>query len=78
MGEWYKQRCDVNVMKNKRKLHEIRMLENIDDDLDELPSENFIKAFEKIKSKPGKKYEFFKGGGKSLMNVLYKLFSVVW
>ena len=38
----------------------------------------FMKAFEKIKSKPGMKYEFFKKAGNSLLMAVYNLFRMVW
>ena len=36
------------------------MLEVISNDVEDTPIEAFNKAFEKIKSKPGHKYEFYK------------------
>ena len=37
----------ADFVKDKRKLHESRMLENINDNFDVMPYKNFIKAFEK-------------------------------
>ena len=68
----------ANVVKGKRDIHKVRMLEMIPEDLDEMPEENFNKALKQIRNKPGNKYQFYKGAGSSLMYAIYNLFSLVW
>ena len=62
------------VVNDKKEIHKLRMLEKHQNDCEEIPYEMFMKAFEKIKSKPGKKYEFFKKAGSSLLLAVYNLF----
>ena len=59
----------ANHVKHVEMLHEIRMVEPIEDDLEVMPLEAFNKAVEAIKKKQGK-YDFFKKAGKTLYPAL--------
>ena len=65
-------------VREKRDLHKARLLERFSDDHEEIPIESFNKAWKKIKSKPGRKYEFFKNAGNSLQEALFNLLRAVW
>ena len=67
-----------HIIENKRKLHEERMFEEVENDLEEIPYQAFEKAYEKIKSKSGKKYEFYKNAGTSLKMAVFNLFRIIW
>ena len=54
------------------------MQEMIHDDIEDLPLGRFQNIYEKLKSKPGKKYDFLVKGGEGLKAALYKLFQEVW
>ena len=65
-------------MKAKRLLHEKRMKEHVENDLDELTLEMFNKSLIELMSKNGKKYEFITKGGNDLKHALFSLFKQVW
>ena len=54
------------------------MNENIDDDVDELPLDIFLKTFKTLGRKPGKKYDFIIKAGNSFKNALYNVMNIVW
>ena len=62
---------------DKRLIHKERMNEMVPDDIDEMPLEAFNKAFDHIRSKPGRKYEFFKNAGSSLKLAISNLFRII-
>ena len=63
-----------DTYKNKRLLHKERMLEVIDNDVIELSNETLDKNWSKLKSKPGKKYDFLVKGGDGLKAAVFNLF----
>ena len=65
----------INGLKH---IHEERMKEKIDDDIDELPIDTFMKVFSELSKKPGLKYKFITKAGKSLHKAVLNLFQIVW
>ena len=59
-------------------IHEIRMKEEVDNDISELPITTFIKTWENIKKKSASKYEFILKGGDSLKSAVLNLCEVIW
>ena len=66
------------VFQTRKELHDFRMSEEIEDDLDELPYTTFQKTLERVKKKNGKKYKFITDSGTSLKMVLFHIFSLIW
>ena len=58
--------------------HDKRMVEVVENNVEVLPYETFIKTWNQIKSKPGKKYDFIVKGGEGLKEALFNLFQLVW
>ena len=54
------------------------MNEVIENDIEELPFNQFLKIFEMLKKKPGNKYDFTVKSGKSYQLALFNLFQLVW
>ena len=52
--------ADIDI---KYQIHETRMLERLDDDLELITAQMFEDTFKALKSKPGNKYEFIMNGG---------------
>ena len=67
----------IEDIKYKKIIHEIRMEEIIEDDI-EFSIELFNKTLLTLSKKPGGKYNFIMKSGKSLKSALFKLFQVVW
>ena len=59
-------------------IHNIRMTESIEDDIQELTVKIFNSTYEKLLKKPGSKYDFIMKGGQALKAALFKLYQVVW
>ena len=68
-------RTQIDILKH---LHLERMNENIDDDVDELPLDIFLKTFKTLGRKPGKKYDFIIKAGNSFKYALYNVMNIVW
>ena len=66
------------IVERKRILHDERMQEKIEDDIDELSLEMFNEALKTVASKNGEKYKFLLRAGHSVINALFILFSEVW
>ena len=66
------------VVEAKVKLHEERMLEQVENDMDNLTREQFDKALRTVERKHKNKYKFILNGGISLKNALFSLFCSVW
>ena len=66
---------DVNA---KKLIHEIRMRERVDGDIEELTLDMFNKSLREVCKKKGKKYEFILNAGYDLKNSLFFLFKRVW
>ena len=62
----------------KELVHNVRMLEKVDDDMDELSIEKFNKTYDILTKKPGTKYDFIVKGGSSMKAALFKLCQAVW
>ena len=62
----------------KRKLHDARMMEEYDDDVDEISLEMFNECLEYLWKKKGRKYEFIMKAGYDLKNALFCIFNAVW
>ena len=54
------------------------MKELVENDTEELPIDTFNTIFDKMKSKPGHKYDFLVKGGEGLKMALLNLFSIIW
>ena len=67
-----------DLMDEKERLHTERMEEKIDNDIEELSYENFLKEFNMLKRKEGGKYDFVVKGGESLLCALFHLFKTIW
>ena len=66
------------AVRRKEKLHEERMVENIENDCEELSFEMFSSALKKVSNKHKSRYQFILNAGKSLINALFFLYSTVW
>ena len=62
----------------KKALHEERMLERIDNDLEELTYEQFQESLQIVAKKHKNKYSFILKAGNSLLNAIFALFQLVW
>ena len=58
----------IEIVRNKESLHYERMKEKIPNDIEELPVECFFKTLEKLKKKPGNKYDFITKSGNGLIH----------
>ena len=68
--------CEVKV---KELLHDVRMKEVLENDEHQYFTEEvFNNVLEKLKKKSKEKYKFILMAGKSMQNVLYRLFRAVW
>ena len=67
-----------DLIKYKEEIHNVRMRETIDDDIEELSYERFSKIFRNMKGKTGNKYKFLTEGGKSLEMALFNLYKEAW
>ena len=65
-------------MEKKVLLHEERMKEKVENDLEELSREQFETALRNVEKKHKEKYKFILNGGKSLQNAVFSLFFSVW
>ena len=54
----------------KYQIHEARMLERLEDDIEVITEQMFEVTFKALKSKPGNKYEFIMKGGPALKSAL--------
>ena len=61
----------------KRRVHDVRMKEVLDDDL-KLTKDMFNEALKLVKKKGGHKYDFILKAGNSLLEALFKLYQTVW
>ena len=59
-------------------IHNARMNEVVEDDIEELPLDVFTKVLSMLKSKYNDKYEFITKAGNSLVLALFNLFSIIW
>ena len=66
------------VIRMKEVLHQERMDEIVEDDIDELPREAFNKALVTIRKKGENKYKFITNAGFSLNEALYNLYNIIW
>ena len=66
------------IIQRKVTLHKERMEEHFENDLDEISMSQFSNALKKVSNTHSEKYKFILKGGKSLMNAIYTLFSMVW
>ena len=66
------------IFKDNEMMHNIRMKEIIENDIEELPIEIFHETIKRLKSKPGNKYDFLIKGGTGLKSALFNLFKTVW
>ena len=64
--------------KLKEELHKVRMLEVVEDDINELSEEMFYNAIEKVSQKARDKYKFILNGGQSFVNALFNIFFWIW
>ena len=62
----------------KKLVHKKRMLAKYDNDVDELTREKFESTWNKLLKTKRNKYSFIFGGGPSLKEALFKLYSLVW
>ena len=67
-----------HVFEYNKRIHDERMKEYVDNDIDELPLDTFNSIVEKMKSKPGHKYDFLVKGGEGLKRTLLDLFYIIW
>ena len=68
----------ADVIAAKEMVHFDRMNEVIDNDIEELPIDQYWKIIEMLKKKPGNKYDFTINAGRSYHLALYNLFQLVW
>ena len=69
----FKEDVDAKIL-----LHEIRMTERVENDVEELTVEMFNKAMKTVWQKKGEKYDFLIKGGYDLKNAIFSLFKKVW
>ena len=69
----FKEDVDAKIL-----LHEIRMTERVENDVEELTVEMFNKAMKTVWQKKGEKYDFIIKGGYDLKNAIFSLFKKVW
>ena len=62
----------------KRLLHETRMSEKLDDDIEGLSIEMFNDSLKELCTKKGGKYDFLSKSGYDFRNALFHLFKLVW
>ena len=62
----------------KEFVHDVRMTEKIEDDIEELSSVKFNRTYGILTKKLGSKYDFIVKGGPSMKAALFKLCQVVW
>ena len=62
----------------KYQIHEARMMEKVDDDLDSITEQMFEETFQALKKKPGNKYEFIMNGGPAIKSALMSVCQSVW
>ena len=62
----------------KNVLHEVRMMEDIEDDLNQLTYHQFKDTMETISKRPGNKYEFICKAGPAVTSALFTIYQVVW
>ena len=62
----------------KQFVHEMRMKENICNDIEVLTLEMFEESYSLLKKKPGDKYKFIMNGGASVKAALFKVCQSVW
>ena len=67
-----------DVIENLEKIHQERMKEEVEEDIEELPLDIFIKTLNYLKSKPGNKYDFIIKAGGSLLSSIFNLFQIIW
>ena len=67
-----------DIIEDLEKVHKERMNEKVEDDIEELPVETFVRIFNYLKSKPGNKYDFIIKSGNSLLASIFKLFQIIW
>ena len=67
----------VEDLKWKRRIHDVRMKEEIKDD-QEFTKDMFNQALKLLKKKGGGKYDSILKGGNSLVEAIFKLFQTVW
>ena len=58
--------------------HEERMKEKVEEDLEELPFDVFMKILNDLKNKPGGKYDFITKSGYNLLSSIFNLFQIIW
>ena len=63
---------------NLRNLHSLRMAEKQVEDMEELPIAVFLKTFDNLSKKPGKKYDFIVKAGEGFKSALFNLLKIVW
>ena len=66
------------IFSNNERMHKIRMKEKVINDIEELPDEVFLETLQKLKLKPGNKYDFLIKGGNGLKMALLNLYKTVW
>lgn len=66
-----------DIIEEKYKLHEIRMNENVTDDI-VLTEVMFYEALQRLKYKHAQKYKFILKGGNALKNALFRLYKEIW
>ena len=66
------------IIDMKEKLHRERMVEKLDNDVEELSLQTYIKTLESLKKKSGNKYEFITKAGNSFHLALYNLYKTIW
>ena len=67
--------ADIEI---KYQIHEARMMEKVDDDLDSITEQMFEETFQALKKKPGNKYDFIMNGGPALKSALMSVCQYVW
>ena len=67
-----------DVTKYKEYIHSERMLELVEDDMEELPVTTFNKVYNDVCRKSGNKYDFLVKAGNGLKEVLFVLMKSVW
>ena len=67
----------VEDIEMKKMIHEVRMKEEVEDDIEFSP-ELFKKSLEMLRKKPGHKYDFIVRSGESFKAALFTLFKLVW
>ena len=58
-------------------MHAVRMVENIENDI-EFSHDLFLNSLEAIRKKGNGKYKFIRGAGQAYLAALFKLFKIVW